>query len=78
MMNIVEIEKFPITLVQFLKWSGLAMTGGEAKEIVRAGIVSLNDELCLVGGKKLQPDDKVTVLTEEGPLDFVLKGGSEN
>lgn len=74
MINIINIEKFPITLVQFLKWCGLAMTGGEAKEIVKAGIVFLNGEVCLISGKKLQPDDKISVMTEEGNLEYMVKG----
>ncbi|MGI5824298.1 MAG: RNA-binding S4 domain-containing protein [Bacillota bacterium] len=74
MINIINIEKFPITLVQFLKWCGLAMTGGEAKEIVKAGIVFLNGEVCLTSGKKLQPDDKISVMTEEGNLEYMVKG----
>jgi ribosome-associated protein YbcJ (S4-like RNA binding protein) len=49
------------------------MTGGEAKEIIRAEIVYVNDELCTVFGKKLQPDDKVSIITEEGNLEYMVK-----
>lgn len=73
MIKIIDVEKFPITLVQFIKWCGLAMTGGEAKEIIRAEIVYVNDELCTVFGKKLQPDDKVSIITEEGNLEYMVK-----
>ena len=75
MIQIVNIKKFPITLVQFLKWSGLTMTGGEAKEIVKAGIVCLNGEICTTAGKKLCPDDRISVMTEEGTLEYMVKGG---
>lgn len=73
MINIIEVERFPITLAQFLKWGGIAMTGGEAKEIIKGGFVAVNDEVCLMSGKKLQPNDKVTLFTEEGNLNYVAK-----
>ncbi len=77
MIQIITVERFPITLVQFLKWCGLTMTGGEAKEIVKAGIVYVNGEICTVAGKKLRPDDKVSVLTEDGNLEYMIKEAEE-
>lgn len=50
-----------IRLDQFLKYCGLAETGGHAKEIVAEGIVSVNGTPCLQRGKKLYPGDIVTV-----------------
>lgn len=50
-----------IRLDQFLKYCGLAETGGHAKEIVAEGIVSVNGTPCLQRGKKLYPGDVVTV-----------------
>ena len=78
MIQIVNVEKFPITLVQFLKWCGLTMTGGEAKEIVKAGIVCLNGEICTTAGKKLCPDDKISIMTEEGSLEYMVKAGENS
>jgi ribosome-associated protein len=61
----IMVNSFPITLTQFMKWGGLVLTGGEAKELVREGYVLLNGEKCLVVGHKLQPGDLITLLGEE-------------
>ncbi len=50
-----------IRLDQFLKFCGLAETGGHAKEIVAEGAVSVNGEVCLARGKKLYPGDHVQI-----------------
>lgn len=50
-----------IKLDQLLKYAGIAMTGGEAKEIIAEGAVALNGEPCLIRGKKVYPGDVVTV-----------------
>ena len=57
----IEIERLPITLAQFLKWNGPALTGGQAKEMVRSGMVSLNGSPCLLAGQKLQPGDIISI-----------------
>ncbi len=61
-----------IKLDQLLKYAGVAMTGGEAKEIVAVGAVSLNGEPCLVRGKKIRPGDVVTV---DGELELKVVSG---
>lgn len=40
-----------------LKFSGIAETGGHAKELIEKGAVRVNGETCLTRGKKLYPDD---------------------
>lgn len=50
-----------IKLDQFLKWQGLAQTGGEAKIIIKQGIVTVNGETELRRGRKLVTGDRVTV-----------------
>ena len=50
-----------IRLDQFLKFCGLAETGGHAKEIVAEGAVSVNGEVCRARGKKLYPGDHVQI-----------------
>ena len=72
MINIIEVEKFPITLAQFLKWCGVAMTGGEAKEIVKCGMVAVNGEMCNMAGKQLNPGDKISLPMEEGEVVFMV------
>lgn len=50
-----------IRLDQFLKFCGLAQTGGHAKEIVEEGAVQVNGQVCTARGKKIYPGDRVTV-----------------
>lgn len=46
-----------IKLQDLLKFSGLADTGGEAKEAVQAGEVKVNGQVCTMRGKKLRRGD---------------------
>ena len=57
----VKITTEFIKLDALLKFSGVAETGGEAKNIIQAGDVSVNGELCTMRGKKIRPGDVVEV-----------------
>ena len=46
-----------IKLDSALKLSGVAETGGHAKELVEKGAVRVNGEVCVSRGKKLYPGD---------------------
>ena len=48
-----------IKLDALLKYAGLCETGGEAKELIQAGQVLLNGEICTMRGKKCRPGDRV-------------------
>lgn len=48
-----------IKLDALLKFAGLCGTGGEAKEAVLAGEVTVNGQSCLQRGKKCRPGDRV-------------------
>ena len=50
-----------IKLDAFLKFSGVAETGGHGKEIVAEGVCSVNGEPCTQRGKKIRPGDIVTL-----------------
>ena len=50
-----------IKLDQFLKWQGIAQTGGEAKIIIKQGQVEVNGEEEIRRGRKLVTGDRVTV-----------------
>jgi ribosome-associated protein len=50
-----------IKLDQFLKWQGIAQTGGEAKIIIKQGMVEVNGESEVRRGRKLITGDRVTV-----------------
>ena len=49
-----------IKLDSLLKLAGLCYTGGEAKEVVQAGRVLVNGEVCTQRGKKLRDGDSAT------------------
>ncbi|MFP3895864.1 MAG: RNA-binding S4 domain-containing protein [Anaerolineales bacterium] len=50
-----------IRLDQFMKLSGLAMSGGQAKHLIQGGYVFVNGELETHRSRKLQPGDQVTL-----------------
>ena len=47
-----------VTLAQAVKLVGLADTGGQAKQLVRAGVFQVNDEVVAQPGKKLVRGDR--------------------
>ena len=53
----VKIATEYIKLQDLLKFTGAVETGGEAKEVIQAGEVLVNDEVCTMRGKKLRPGD---------------------
>ena len=48
-----------IKLDSFIKYAGLTDPGGQAIEIVLAGMVKVNGEVCTMRGKKIRPGDGV-------------------
>lgn len=50
-----------ITLDSFLKWAGVADTGGHAKILIATGQVQVNGEVETRRGRKLRPDDRIVV-----------------
>lgn len=56
--KILPIRTEFIKLDAAVKLAGLTMTGGEAKERVQGGEVSVNGEICTMRGKKLYPGDR--------------------
>jgi ribosome-associated protein len=53
-----------IKLDQFLKWQGITQTGGEAKVMIKQGVVTVNGEVEVRRGRKLVTGDRVTVAGE--------------
>ena len=49
-----------IKLDALMKFSTLAESGGEAKQLIADGLVKVNGEVCLMRGKKLFPGDTVS------------------
>lgn len=54
------LDRTPIELAQFLKLTGLAESGGEAKRLIQSGLVQVNDTVETRRGKKLVPGDRIT------------------
>jgi ribosome-associated protein len=50
-----------ITLDAFLKWAGVADSGGHAKALIASGDVRVNGEAEMRRGRKLRPGDRVAV-----------------
>ena len=57
----IEISTEFIKLDSFLKFAGVADTGGYAKQLVEEEIVRVNGTLCTMRGKKLHPGDVVEI-----------------
>lgn len=57
----VKITTEFIKLQDLLKFSGVCMTGGEAKLAIQDGDVSVNGGVCTQRGKKLRPGDTAEV-----------------
>ena len=60
----------PIRLGQFLKLANIADTGGMSRELIAAGLVSVNGEVDLRRGRQLAPGDVVRIDTGEQVLDL--------
>ncbi|AZZ99730.1 RNA-binding S4 domain-containing protein [Pseudoalteromonas sp. R3] len=53
----IELEEEPIELCNLLKVLDFAESGGQAKQLIAAGYVGVNGELCTVKRKKLYAGD---------------------
>ena len=56
----VKINTDFIQLQSFLKFKGIAETGGQAKEFIQDGIMRVNGEVCTARGKKIRPGDIIS------------------
>jgi len=72
-MDIVEINTSYIKLDQFLKYSGIAFSGGEAKMMILDGIIYVNDTKTVERGKKLYPEDIINIKADDGDISFQIK-----
>ena len=51
----IKISTEFIKLDSFLKFAGIAETGGDAKLMVQDGKITVDGEICTMRGKKLRP-----------------------
>lgn len=59
-------------LQAFLKWQGIADTGGQAKIAIQSGLVKVNGEVCTQRGHTLRDGDIVEINGER----YVYQTGS--
>ena len=59
--KLLPIETEFIKLDAALKYAALVATGGEAKEVIAEGMVTVNGEECTMRGKKLRPGDSFCI-----------------
>ena len=59
-MEVITIHTEFIKLQDLMKFANLVATGGEAKERIQSGEVTVNGETCLMRGKKIRPGDDVS------------------
>lgn len=52
-----------IRLDSFLKFQGIAETGGQAKMFIQDGMIKVNGEVCTARGKKIRNGDKVSAFS---------------
>lgn len=62
----IKISTEYIKLDQLLKFSGIAESGADAKDMILDEMVSVNGEICTMRGKKLRPGDSVVLDFEDG------------
>ena len=69
-MEKVKISTEFIKLDQLLKFSGIAESGSDSKDMILDGIVSVNGEICTMRGKKIRPGDEVVLTFEDGKYEI--------
>ena len=57
----IQIHTEFIKLQDLLKFANLVSSGGEAKERIQGGEVTVNGEICTMRGKKLRPGDRAVI-----------------
>lgn len=60
-MQNIEIDSSYITLGQLLKKINFVSSGGEVKMYLQTGVVKVNEEVELRRGRKIYPQDQVTI-----------------
>ena len=58
-MRVVEITSEPVELYKTLKFEGLVMSGGEAKQVIADGCVAVNGEIDTRKRRKIYHGDQI-------------------
>ena len=76
-MNEIIVHTEIISLDQFLKWSQIVNTGGQAKQFIRMGLVRINGNTVFEVRKKIFAGDIVEVINV-GKYVVVYKANEKN
>lgn len=60
----IELKSEFVTLASLLKLAGVVGSGGEAKQLIRDGLVHVNGEADTRRGAKIRPGDLVSIQVE--------------
>ena len=69
----VTIKTEFIKLDQLLKFSGIAESGSDAKDMILDEIVSVNGEVCTMRGKKIRSGDEVILDFEDEQYKIIVE-----
>lgn len=69
----IAIETEYIKLDQLLKFAGVCLSGGDAKDLIASGAVSVNEEVCTMRGKKLRSGDRVFLSLDDEYMEFTVE-----
>lgn len=69
----IKINTEYIKLDQLLKFSGIAESGADAKDMILDGIVFVNGEECTMRGKKMRPGDKAVLEFEDESFCIIVE-----
>ena len=71
-----ELESEFVELYKILKFEGLAESGGDAKQAIADGLVSVNGEVERQKGKKIRPGDQIDFIDHH--IEVVSKDKSDS
>ncbi|OGQ87550.1 MAG: RNA-binding protein [Deltaproteobacteria bacterium RIFOXYA12_FULL_58_15] len=72
----VELHTEFIKLDALLKFGSIVGSGGQAKQLIKDGLVRLNGVIVLERGKKIRPGDEVEIALEP-PVKIAVKATPE-
>lgn len=70
-MTEIKINTEFIKLDALLKFASLVGSGGEAKMLIQNGQVLVNGEICTMRGKKIRPEDTVSIIGENNEVKII-------
>ena len=71
-MDKIKIDTEYIKLDQLLKWAGIAESGADAKQLIINGLVKVNGQVVEQRGKKIFPNDHITVKLKNN-IEFIVE-----